>query len=252
VTVRRVGSGSAVYLNTLFDEYSRQRRKNFGGASYRALLASILGHAGVRPAVDVLSADGHRLRAEREAQVVRYRLGDAEIVAVVKDDVALEGVTGRDGVTVYGGGGAEASRQEITIKLPMAYVTNVRSGERYGMTDTVRASVLAGDAVVLAVSPADNALTVRGPSAAALGDHLEFSITSSLSAPRLVRWQVLAPDGSPIRAYAVNVMVRGGPTSVRLPSALDDPAGTYTLRATDLLTGASTEMRITLQYRAHS
>jgi hypothetical protein len=250
VTVRRVGGGTAIYLNALFDGYSRERRKNFGGSSYRALLASLLGRVNVRPAVDVLSADGRRLT---QAQVVRYRLGDAEVVTVVKDDVALEGVTGRDGVTVYGGEGGESVRQEITVKLPRkAYVTNVRSGDRYGLTDTVRAPVLAGDAVVLAVSPADNAIALRGPSSAALGDHLAFSVTSSQSSPRLVRWHVFAPDGSMMRAYAANVLIGGGPSTVVLPSALNDPAGEYTLRATDLLTGASAESKVTLRRRTGS
>jgi hypothetical protein len=246
VTAKRVGKGWAIYLNTLFDGYSRQRREKFGGGAHRALVGALLAHAGMRPTIDVLAADGARLA---QAQVARYRFGDAEVLAVVKDNVALEGVAGMDGVTVYNDEGlGRVARQEITVRLPRrAYVTDVRSGKRYGLTDVVSTSVVVGDAVVLALSPAENALDLAGPASATLGEHPAFTVTSSLPGRRLVRFHVSAPDGTPVPAYSANVLLEGGPARVVLPSALNDPAGTYTLRVTDVVTGAAAEAAITLK-----
>ncbi|HEY8184830.1 MAG TPA: beta-galactosidase trimerization domain-containing protein, partial [Pyrinomonadaceae bacterium] len=141
--VRQFGKGWAIYLNTVFDKYPNQRSEKFGGSNYRGLLNALLEHAGVRPAIEVLSADGKRLT---QAQVARYRFGDVEVLAVVKDNVALAGIIGRDGVTIYNDAAlGQVARQEITIKLPRRlYVTDVRSGKQLGYTDVVRSSVLVG------------------------------------------------------------------------------------------------------------
>jgi hypothetical protein len=162
VITHHIGSGWTIYLNTLFDKYPKLRAEKFGGANYRALVDTLLDHAGVRPSVQVLSTDGKRLT---QAQVARYRFGDAEILTVVKDNVAVAGIVGRDGVTIYDDAAlGQIARQEIIIKLPNKYyVTDVRSGKRLGYTDVVHSSVVIGDAAVLSLSPAENKLTLNGP-----------------------------------------------------------------------------------------
>jgi hypothetical protein len=47
-----------------------------------------------------------------------------------------------------------------------------------------------------------------------------------------------------LEAYAQNAIVEGGPAAVVLPSALNDPAGEYKLRVTDVVSGATAEARI--------
>jgi len=246
VIVRSVGKGWAVYLNTLFDRYPKQRAEKFGGANYRSLVAAILARAGLRPAIEVLSADGTRLT---QAQVARYRFGDAEILTIVKDNVALEGILGQDGVTVYDDAAlGPVARQEITIKLPRKlYVTDVRSGKHLGYTDVVHSSVLVGDAVVLGLSPTENTITLDGPAAASLGEHPAFTLAASKPGRRLIRCHVFAPDGSMLPGYARNVLLENTAATFVLPSALNDPAGRYTISATDVVTGATAETKITLQ-----
>jgi hypothetical protein len=48
-------------------------------------------------------------------------------------------------------------------------------------------------------------------------------------------------------AYAKNVLVEGARATVVLPSALDDPAGEYTLRVTDVVSGATAEAKVRLK-----
>jgi hypothetical protein len=245
---RRVGKGWAIYLNTLFDKYAKQRGEKFGGGGYRSLLESLLERgAGVRPAIEVLSANGQRLT---QAQVARYRFGDAEILAIVKDNVAVQGIVGQDGVTTYTDAGlGEVARQQITIKLPRkVYVTDVRSGKKLGYTDVIHASIIVGDAAIFGLSPTENSITLRGPNAAPLGAHPSFTITSSTPGrPLLLRCHVFAPDGTMLAAYSSNVLLDKDVATIILPSALNDAAGVYTLRATDVVTGAATEAKITLK-----
>ena len=247
IIVRRTGKGWAIYLNTLFDKYAKQRAEKFGGASYRSLLDNLLARAaGLRPAIEVLSADGKRLA---QAQVARYHFGDAEILAIVKENVAVEGIGGQDGVTVYADAGmGQVARQEITVKLPRKlYVTDVRSGKRLGYTDVIHSSVVVGDALVLGLSPTENTIKLSGPGKATLGEHPSFTVTSTEPGRRLIRSHVFAPDGSMLTLYASNVLLDKGATTIVLPSALNDAAGVYTLRATDVVTGATAEARITLK-----
>ncbi|HEY2976113.1 MAG TPA: beta-galactosidase trimerization domain-containing protein [Pyrinomonadaceae bacterium] len=246
VITHRIGKGWTIYLNTLFDKYPKMRAEKFGGADYRALVDSLLDHAGVRPAVQVLSADGKRLS---QAQVARYIFGDAEIVTIVKDNVALARIVGRDGVTIYNDAAlGQIASQEIIIKFPHKYyVTDVRSGKRLGYTDIVHSSVLVGDAAVLGLSPAENRLALSGPFSSARGEHVPFTITSSVAGPRLIRCHVFAPDGSMLPAYARNLLLDNTATTFFLPSALNDVAGAYTIRATDVVTGATAETKITLK-----
>jgi hypothetical protein len=246
VITHRIGKGWTIYLNTLFDKYPKLRAEKFGGANYRALVDALLDHAGVRPAVQVLSADRRRLT---QAQVARYRFGDTEILAVVKDNVAVAGMVGRDGVTVYNDAAlGQVARQEIIIKLPgKFFVTDVRSGKGPGYTDEVHSSVVVGDAVVLGLSPAENKLALSGPAASSRGEHVAFTLSSSVAGPRLIRCQVFSPDGSMLPAYARNLLLDNSTTTFVLPSALNDLPGTYTIRATDVVTGASADSKIILK-----
>jgi len=246
VITRRIGKGRTIYLNIIFDKYPKLRAEKFGGANHRTLVDSLLDHAGVRPAVQVMSADDRRLT---QAQVARYRFSDAEILTVVKDNVSVAGIVGRDGVTIYNDAAlGQIARQEITIKLPNKfYVTDVRSGRRLGYTDVVHSSVVVGDAAVLSLSPAENKLALSGPPSSSRGEHIAFKLSSSLSGPRLIRCHVVAPNGLKLPAYARNVLFDKTATKFVLPSALNDLAGVYIIRATDVVSGATAETTITLK-----
>ena len=46
---------------------------------------------------------------------------------------------------------------------------------------------------------------------------------------------------------ALSALLDKAAATIILPSALNDPAGVYTLRATDVVTGATAEAKITLK-----
>jgi hypothetical protein len=244
VVAKKAGKGWAIYLNTLLDSYDAERRKEYGGGGYRALTAALLARAGVEPAIRVLTPDG---RPVGQLQVVRYAIGDSLVVAMVKENV--EGVVGRDGVTTYTDANlGKVARQEITVRLPGAFrVANVRTGEKLGVTNTVKTSITVGGALVLGLEQVEQRIEVSGPSEAKRGEHVKFAIGTGKTGPALVRCHFFGPDGKFRADYATNVLVKGGQGTVVLPSALNDAAGQYTLTATDVVSGGTAEAKIDLR-----
>lgn len=243
--VHNVGKGWTVYLNTIWDQYPKQRAVNFGGVVYRELARVILAKAGVRSSIQVLSPDGRPLS---QAQIARYKFGDSEVLAIVKENVALKGVAGRDGVTTYNDANlGQVAKQELRIKLPQRmYVADVRSGKRFGYTDYVHTSILIGDAIVLGLTPGEHWIKVNGKNSAKRGDHVSLNLSAS-SNRNLVRCHVFAPDGSRVSMYSNNVMLQNGRGNFILPFALNDELGKYVVRATDVVTGATVETTIELR-----
>jgi hypothetical protein len=243
---RSFGKGWTIYLNTVWDQYPKQRANNFGGAVYRELARAVLDKAGVRPSITVTSPDGHPVA---QAQIARYRFGDSEVLAIVKENVELKGTVGRDGVTTYNDAKlGQVARQELTIKLPeKRFVTDIRSGKQFGYTDVVHTSILIGDAIVLALSPVEKKIKLDGASSAARGEHVRLSLVSTSSNGNLIRCHVFGPDGTRLAMYSSNVLLDGERGSFVLPFALNDKPGKYQLRATDVLSGASVEKTIELR-----
>jgi hypothetical protein len=246
VIAHRLGSGWVIYLNTFFDKYPKLRANEFGGSQYRALVDRLLDHAGLRPAFQILSSNGARIT---QAQVARYSFGNAEILAIVKDNVAVSGLVGRDGVTIYNDATlGQVARQQITIKLPKkAYVTDVRTGKGLGFTDVVHTSIVVGDAAIFGFSPSENQLTLSGSTISSRGEPVALSVSSSGTGPKLVRCHVLAPNGSMLPIYARNLLIKNSAGTFVFPSAFNDAIGTYTVVATDVVTGTSSQAKITLR-----
>jgi hypothetical protein len=244
--VHNVGKGWTMYLNTVWDQYPKQRAVNFGGRGFRELARAILEKAGVHPTIHVLSPDGHPIS---QAQIARYKFGTSEVLAVVKENVALAGAVGRDGVTTYNDANlGQVARQELTIKLPRKmYAADVRSGKQFGLTDTVHTSILIGDAMVLGLSEEESKIKVDGATNAQRGDHLSLNLTSTGKGATLVRCHVFGPDGNRLSMYSTNVLLHDGHGAFVLPFALNDAAGNYVIRATDVVSGASVEHTIELR-----
>jgi Beta-galactosidase len=245
VFARPVGRGWAIYLNVLFDAYPRLRKEEHGGSGLRSLLATLLAHGGVRPAVGVTDAGGAPWRPVR---VARYRFGDAEIVGILPEPLDVETSHGVDGVAVYEKSqeGREARRVEVSLPTE-GDIVDVRSGKFLGHTRRVQASLEPGGALVLAVSRARGTVAMDGPTTAERGQHPRFVVSGSGSGKRLFRCHVAGPGGRDMSLYARNVVAEGAPATFVLPSALDDPAGTYRIDCTDVVAGASAGISLELR-----
>jgi hypothetical protein len=246
VFVRRVGRGWAVYLNLLLDRYSRTRRRGYGGGAERALLRRLLAHVGVEPPIGVLTPTGTPVE---RAYVTRHRFGKSEVVSVLLEPSDVTAREGVDGVTTYEDARlGPVARHEIVVRLPRTtHVANARTGETYGITDTVRVWLREGDALVLGLDDSPGGVTLEGPAEARRGDRLSFAVTASGPGERLVRCHVVGPHGAFLPEYARNLVLEKGAGTFLLPSALSDPAGAYRLAATDVVTGAHAEATVDLR-----
>ena len=112
----------------------------------------------------------------------------------------------------------------------------------------MKASVTAGDALVLATSPERPTLSVVGRRGSAQrGEHPRFRPVPSGPGRRLVRCHVFGPDGAFLPVYARNVLVEGGSRHVRAAHGSRRSRGTMAGTVTDLLSGASASAELELR-----
>ena len=236
----RVGRGRTVYLNALLD------RKDASREAWRAVVRAVLADAGVRPAVSVSDPSG---RPVSRVRVARYRFGEHEVIALLDGQLDVKTSFGRDGVTVYEDAQhGRVVRREVDVALPRAaHVTNVRTGEALGETGRLRATLTAGEALVLALGPAGAPLRLEGPARARLGEASVFTVSAGSAARRLLRFHVRGPSGAFLPEYASVSVAEGPSASFTLPSAVNDPPGEYRLRVGDVLTGATAEAVLRLE-----
>jgi hypothetical protein len=135
VSVRkRTGEGFAVYLNLGLPDSLVDRRRRGGGRELRDLVKGYLSEAGVRPRVSVARSSGGT--ADR-VLVLTYRRGTEEIVVLLRN-WQVEELRGEAGDFAEG----LPSAEPVRLLLPEAReVTNVRTGERYGKTLVVEATL---------------------------------------------------------------------------------------------------------------
>jgi hypothetical protein len=181
--------------------------------------------------------------------VARYRFGTTDVVAVLPEPVDVATAHGQDGVTVYDDSHlGPVVRQEMVVDLARTGdVVDVRTGALLGDAPRVKASVAAGDALILAVGPHASRVEVSGPEAASRGEHPRFRVMSSGPGRRLVVCHVFGPDGRSRPEYARNLILDGGEATLVVPSALDDEPGPYRVTVADILGGVTAETSLRLR-----
>lgn len=242
--VNKHGEGTAILLN--FAVYP---------APFDNLLGQLLAASGVAPSIvvreteaaeseqavarlldegeqtpEVGATDANRADGEHPAglEVTRWKQGDLELLALL-DDVDREvKVTLPESRHVYDlrGESALGEVREFTTKLRKA-----------------RASFF-----VLLPEAAQVPTLDFGATAAAPGTVLTPTITlPGARGPRVLKLHLAAPNDHEATWIANHVVVEGGRGTLTVPFALNDPTGTWTLRAEDILTGTEATTTITLK-----
>lgn len=222
--VNKFGKGQAILLNFPLSSYPLLSSPGTSEAAAE-VLAGVLALGEVRPAVQLHNAAGQRVR---NVEVTRWRNGNDEVVSVFRHF-----------------GAAEPARITFTRDVQVADLKARRDlgrGRSFPLTITpYRAVMLAAceQAPVALEVTADRATLSRGQ-----------QLTVKVTAPRArgqrgVWLQVKQPDGTPA-AWLDRVVVtdrRGA--EVTLPLAYNDPAGVWTVTATDLLPTTPATCRFT-------
>jgi Beta-galactosidase len=204
------GRGKAIYWNFV-DAHGRENAH---------VLAEILETAGVRPRFPLIRADG---RPESDVETYIFENGGVTIVALLRD---------------YAAPSIAAGPETVVLALPQplnAY--DLRTGRSLGSNDRITVELGPVEPVLLAVS--ENLFaspSVSGPQSARLGTNAEFSIRSgSPAALDVLRVEIIDPNGSMVERYSGNIIGSGRPVVKLVPFALNDKAGTWTIRVKDRL-----------------
>jgi len=130
--VRKVGNGTAVYLNLSPQRYLQYREEGKATQELRDIFIAHVLSAGLKPWVEVVAQDGERPR-NCEVTYWHHPKTDRTYCFVLQNAP----VTG----SAYGGGGVEGlieKKQKVTVKFrrPVPDLTDERTGKRFGRTAT--------------------------------------------------------------------------------------------------------------------
>jgi hypothetical protein len=242
--VNAVGRGRTVYLNIDLANYASSAAGGVGGevtedtqgvvdytSSCVELMRGVLADTtGLTPRASVW-ADGKPLA---DTRVYYLANGDLDLVCFLR--------------------GRAAAPAKATVKLPRkAHVYELRSAPQYfGETAEVEMMIQPAVGVVFALLPyAVDKVELEAPARARPGEvvHVRGRVVpqgGANGAAHVVRLEVRGPDGKPLDCFAANLDAPGGVFSRELPLALNDPAGAWTVTATDVISRKAASAAITI------
>jgi hypothetical protein len=231
--VKKVGQGTAIFLNFFLNSYL-QRRKVGAEEPMRRLVKNVLLLRDVQPAVRVdVQAD-----PRPHMFTVRYTSGEARYVATL---MPHEDKT------------ADWSAP-IDVTFPQnGYVYDVRKARELGRANPARTTLLAGEPAIFGILPYRvNAISVTPrPAPATCGRPVQYdAVVQAEGGPigmHVILIDVLDPAGVLRPHYSVKLVARDGKASGEFVPALNDPPGTWTIQATDFVTRATGTALIELQ-----
>lgn len=231
--VRRMGKGTAVFLNAFFDSFP-QRRKLGMEKPMRGLAQNLLLLDGVEPAVRV------QVKANPPPHMftVHYTSGKALYVASL---MSHEGKT------------ADWAA-DVSLTFPKAgYVYDLRRGRALGWLDSAQTSLLAGQPAVYGVLPYRvSAVSVTARSAAgtrAQPVHYDIAVQTEggQAGMHVVLIEIVDPKGTVRPHYNAKLLTRDGAATGEFIPALNDPTGRWTIRATDYATRVTGSAHVELR-----
>jgi len=207
---RAVGKGQAVFFNLSLGKILNNHGDD---SATRGFVTALLDKAGVFTG----------LRPPRGYLLTRFQGEGYELLSC---RIGPEGKTGE------------------TVELGRTnYVYDTRQGKCLGAVDRVTPSQCSGRNNLFALLPRQaSEVDVTVPNSAAAGTIVEVGLAPRAAADRctparLYRVRVMAPEGKEIECLREFAEGREAVVRVRIPLALNQPAGAYAAEATDLLTG---------------
>lgn len=227
VILKRTGEGLTALLNYGFTAADRQRLEP-AALDHWAVLCGLMALNGVKPPCPVVTDEGPM----RGLETVRYQDGPVRYYGFLKHRVD-----------------ENEPIQSATITTPERLHTyDARAGEYLGRTQEWEAQFVPSRAKVFAQVP----YTINGLSAhATKGAHeagegevgyviactLRLATGAAKPGRHWVNVKVVSPDGKERKHYMRNVALTEGTGVTYIPMALDDPTGTWTILAREVISG---------------
>jgi hypothetical protein len=243
------GKGAAYTLNFDLPNYLDDRAKSNAATATlpaRRLMAALAQKAGLAPSVTV-SAKGTEALHPMGLEVFRYTLGAAEYVAVHRNGSVR--INWED-LSDSGAGVAVASGLELTVRLPKrGFVTEMRSGKRFGLADRVEVRTEKDRPVILSVLPYEVKAVQADLGAGRIVDGklpLTLAIVAGgATGDHVVHAELLDAKGVPVPEGTMNLPLPGGRYAGAMDLSFVPGEGPWTLRLSDVASGQSTESRVT-------
>ena len=231
--VKKVGKGTAVFLNFFLDSLPHRRKLGMG-KPMRELARNILLLDGVEPAIRVdVEAD-----PPPHMFTVSYTSGAALYVASL---MSHEGKTA--GWTA-----------PVSLTFPKAgYVYDIRGGLALGRVEGARLNLLAGEPALYGILPYRVSAVSVAPLTGVVtrGEPVRYEVAIQADAQQagmhVIQAEVVDPGGVVRAHYSTRLLTRGGMATGEFVPALNDPTGLWTIRATDYVTRATGSAQLELR-----
>ncbi|MHB8899574.1 MAG: beta-galactosidase [Thermoguttaceae bacterium] len=220
VFVCRMGRGLSVYLNFCLPPYDPVTRQ---------LVGQITHLAGVTAGVVVESTTGGQ--PPRCYERNSFSRGPIAVHTLIRDHRRCE----------------DTNPVRLRFARP-GHVYQVRGGKYEGRVDSLVTTLAPGETAVYAVLPYRvTGLEMQSAERAAAGSQVEMQLEvhgdDGPPGDHVLHVELCGPDGQVVPHYTQNVLAAGGKAAVRVPLALNDQAGSWTIRACDVLSGTTAERR---------
>ncbi len=246
VIINKHGKGTTIYLNAVVTDYHRWRLLPPQGQSLRQLVNAIYDKAGVDAQYAITTADGKQPQA---VEVFPFQSGNLKVLGLNRN---YQLRVNELGPPEYRKQDALEGPTKLTVNLERKQaVYNQRTGEFLGKEKSVTVDLPKYEPVILALLPEPvKGLTMSAAQQAKRGDLVSVSLKldgKKLGDEHAFHVKVLSPDGKEIRPVEQNILAPKGQAVWKVPFAVNDPAGQYTLQARDVATGVKAEQKITVQ-----
>jgi hypothetical protein len=199
-------------------------------------LERILQKARIRPRFTLSAPDG-TVATNIDARV--FRDGDVTIIGLQREGPVSD----------------TSSRQDVVLGFDVpvyAYDLRHTVPPQHGTRVRLPLGAVAPAVIAMSLAPL-SPLSMEGPAQAQLGTVAEFAIRSTGSRPaatRIVHAEAIATDGMVVAGTTTNFALRGRRAVWRLPLALNDPTGSWTIRMADVLADRKTECTLAVHSSA--
>ena len=256
IIVNNVGQGKAVFLNVELASYPYDRLTPSSPTSVPEIMEQVFGLARIEPQVRVLDGGDRRLPG---AEVVRFRNGAYEHVAVFRNPQFDDGGWGNLPTQPERewAGSIDNSLLEKEVQATVAWSApmatyDIRGSGDLGTIAKIQMTLDPWSPLVLTRAPQPIPdLRVEAPAEAQPGRTLVVTLRNESPLPertfRMVRLELVMPDGKPCELYGRNVQVASTVHLERFHLAYNDPKGRWQINSHDLITGRVEQTEFTLR-----
>jgi hypothetical protein len=246
--INKQGKGTTIYMNAVVTDYHRWRMKPPEGEPLRQYLGQLFTDAGVKPQYTISDA-GEGKYANIIAEVHPFKSGDLRIVGLHRN---YQIRTDELGPVDY----RKQEALEVPLKVKVGFggpaaVYDVRAGKYLGKLADATIDLEKYRPTILALLPEPvEKMAITAPAEVKAGEIIEAKC--QLVGPKLgdvhaFRVRLLSPEGKELEMLTANILAPKGLAAVKLPLALSDPKGDYTLDVRDVATGTAARQKVAVK-----